>query len=129
MTQTVREVEYYRLWPGNSGNAGIWDTDLIQISADTPDDQLDRVIREAAARVSWCRDPPAIVGFYSQIERKEPESAEPLSLLEELLSLTEPFRGRMDTDERNTWGRISADAADLRDALDQLTDRDATNGD
>ena len=58
----TRRVEYYRLWGGDSGT---WDTDYIDIPADTPDDMVDKAIRKAAETVQWRDEPPVIVGYYS----------------------------------------------------------------
>ena len=41
-----------------------------------------------------------------------------LDLLEELLSLTEPYLSGMTPEERNQWQSISAQVADLRDGTD-----------
>ncbi len=60
----LRRVEYYRLWAGNSGDAGTWDTDFIEIPADTPDDKVANAVREAAAMIDWQNDVPVIVGYY-----------------------------------------------------------------
>jgi hypothetical protein len=56
-----RRVEYYRLWGGDSGT---WDTDFIDIPADTPHDMLDKAIRQAAAKIEWQDEAPVIVGLY-----------------------------------------------------------------
>ena len=61
-SRKTRSVEYYRLWGGDSGT---WDTDFIDIPADTPDDRLDEAIREAAAKIQWRDEPPVIVGCYN----------------------------------------------------------------
>lgn len=47
----------------------------------------------------------------------DPED-DPLDLLEELLSLTEPMKDRMTPEQRDAWQDISARAADLRDGAD-----------
>ena len=60
----THRVEYYRLWAGNAGDSGTWDTDFIDIPADTPDDKLDNAIRKAAAKINWQEEPPVIVGHY-----------------------------------------------------------------
>lgn len=41
-----------------------------------------------------------------------------LELLEQLLSITEQFKGAMTRKERQEWSSISAAAADLRDGDD-----------
>jgi hypothetical protein len=128
MTQTMRQVEYYRLWPGHSGNAGIWDTSFIKIPLETLDDRLDDAVQEATAKVAWCKEKPVIVGVYSYGENSDPESIDPVGLLNELLSLSERFRARMDSDERNAWTRISAAAADLREEENKRQDGDPITG-
>jgi hypothetical protein len=65
----TRRVEYYRLWGG-----GTWDTDFIDIPADTPDDQVDQAIRKATERIQWRDDPPVIVGCYNDGHDGEPGS-------------------------------------------------------
>ena len=61
-SRKTRSVEYYRLWGGDSGT---WDTDFIDIPAETADDKLDEAIREAAAKIRWRDEPPVIVGCYN----------------------------------------------------------------
>jgi hypothetical protein len=41
-----------------------------------------------------------------------------LSLLEAVLAATDPYRSRMDAADRETWARISAECADIRERLD-----------
>jgi hypothetical protein len=74
MTKT-RKVEYYRLWAGNGGDSGTWDTDFIDIPSDTPDDELDRAVRKAARKVRWRDELPVLVGHYADTD--EPEDDEP----------------------------------------------------
>lgn len=58
-------MEYYRLWDYGRGTGGNWDTDFIDIPADTPDDKVEEAIREAASKVKWDKDEsPVIVGLY-----------------------------------------------------------------
>jgi hypothetical protein len=128
MTRTMRQVEYYRLWPGHSGNSGIWDTGFITIPPDTPDDRLDHAVQEATAKVAWCKDKPVIVGLYSQGKNSDPKSIDPVGLLNELLSLSARFRARMNLDERNAWTRISAAVADLCEVEDKRQNRDPLAG-
>lgn len=61
----TRQVEYFRLWPGNGHDSGTWDTDFLCIPADTPDDQIEAAVRAAADRLNW-RDgeAPVLVGLY-----------------------------------------------------------------
>jgi hypothetical protein len=65
MSRRTIKLEYYRLWAGNQGDSGTWDTDVIEVPADTPVDRYDEVIREAAAQIPWRDDAPVIVGHYS----------------------------------------------------------------
>lgn len=122
------DPKYYRLWPGNSGNAGIWDTGFIEIPADTSDDRLIHAVQEAAATVSWRKEKPVLVGLYSQVMRRDSRPADPVGLLNELLSLSERFRARMDSDERNAWSRISASAAHLCETEKKRQDGDPIAG-
>lgn len=71
LPKETRQIEYYRLWPGNSGDSGTWDTDFIDIPADTPNDKVDEAIRKAAAKVKWRDSPPVIVGCYCDSDREE----------------------------------------------------------
>lgn len=59
----TREVEYYRLWPEH-----VWDTDWIDIPADTPDDRVDAAIREAVWALDWRDGSPVIVGCYADAD-------------------------------------------------------------
>ena len=61
----TRCVEYYRLWPGNGGDSGTWDTNFIDVPANTPDDKLDLAIREAIAKMEWRDELPVVVGCYN----------------------------------------------------------------
>jgi hypothetical protein len=69
----TRRVEYYRLWSGNSGDSGTWDTDFIAIPADTSDDKVDNAIRKAAAKIKWRDAPPVIVGYYCDADEQGDE--------------------------------------------------------
>ena len=69
----TRCVEYYRLW---GGDYGAWDTDFIDIPADTPDDKMDIAIRQAVAKIPWSDEPPMIVGFYGIVVEEENETEE-----------------------------------------------------
>jgi hypothetical protein len=64
----TRTVEYFRLWDNQT-----WDTDFIDVSADTPDDRLEAAIREAAGRIKWESDVPVVVGLYNAGEEEEIE--------------------------------------------------------
>ena len=69
----TRRVEYYRLWAGNSGDSGTWDTEFIAIPADTPDDKVDHAIRQAAAKIKWRNGPPVIIGHYCDADEQGDE--------------------------------------------------------
>jgi len=71
MPKKTRQIEYYRLWPGGSGDSGTWDTDFVQIPADTPDDQIDQAVVKAVAAIRWRNEPPIITGIYSVPELQE----------------------------------------------------------
>lgn len=73
LLKKTRRVEYYRLWSGNSGDSGTWDTDFIDIPANTPDDKIDGAIRKAAAKIEWRDGPPVIVGYYCDAEQGDEE--------------------------------------------------------
>jgi hypothetical protein len=49
----------------NNGDSGTWDTDYIDVPADTPEDRLEEAVREAVAKIDW-RDgeAPVLVGLY-----------------------------------------------------------------
>ena len=66
----TRHAEYFRLWAGNSGDSGTWDTDFFDVPADTPDDELDEAIRKAAATIKWRDGPPVIVGYYCDADEQ-----------------------------------------------------------
>ena len=89
MPRAVREVEYFRLWAGNSGDSGTWDTDFLEIPADTPDDQLDQAVQEAAAKIEWPKEPPVMVGLIRYATEKALELAASREILAALQSLTE----------------------------------------
>jgi hypothetical protein len=69
----TRPIEYYRLWPGNGGDSGTWDTDFVQIAADTPDDKIEEAVQQAVAKIKWRDQPPAITGIYSVPTPEEDE--------------------------------------------------------
>ena len=69
----TRRVEYFRLWAGNSGDSGTWDTDFIEIPVDTADDELGNAIRKAAAEIKWQDDVPVIVGCYCDSDEQGSE--------------------------------------------------------
>lgn len=75
-TTKTREVEYYRLWPGNQGDSGTWDTAYIEIPCGTEDDddKTEAAVREAAEKIEW-RDgeAPVLVGLYCNTPDEEEE--------------------------------------------------------
>jgi hypothetical protein len=58
---TTRTVEYFRLWDNRT-----WDTDFIDLPADTPNDKLEDAVREAAAKIEWDSEVPVVVGLYNE---------------------------------------------------------------
>lgn len=67
----TRTVEYFRLWDDHT-----WDTDFIDIPTDTPDDRLEKAVREAAEKLEWDGDIPLLVGFYHAGEDEDEEKEE-----------------------------------------------------
>ena len=67
----TRQVEYFRCWDDHT-----WDTDFIDIPADTPEDKLNEAVQEAAFKIDWKDDVPAFVGVYCDAEEEEPEQDE-----------------------------------------------------
>ena len=61
----TRQIEVYRLWSGNAGDSGYWDTDFLQIPAAIPDDKMDAAVQDASAQIEWRDGPPVLVGVYS----------------------------------------------------------------
>ena len=55
----TRSVEYFRLWDDHT-----WDTEFIDIPAETPVDRLENAIREAVRLIDWDLDVPIAVGLY-----------------------------------------------------------------
>lgn len=55
----TRSVEYYRLW-----GDGTWDTDFLEVPADTGDDEMEGAVREEAGRIKWRDEVPVITGLY-----------------------------------------------------------------
>ena len=72
----TRQIEYYRLWGSDSGS---WDTQFIDIPADTPDDKIDDAVQEAAKQLfkdNCGARKPVIVGIYSIPPMEEEEEEE-----------------------------------------------------
>jgi hypothetical protein len=69
----MRTVEYYRLWPGNGGDSGSWDTAFIQIPRGIPEDKYLDFIQEEMTAVCWEDEPPVAVGLYCLGEEEEEE--------------------------------------------------------
>jgi len=68
----TRQIEYYRLWASipvrSERSEGSWDTQFIDIPADTPDDKIDDAVQEAVERLfkDHCgARKPVIIGVYS----------------------------------------------------------------
>lgn len=59
-----RTVEYYRLWAGNGGDSGTWDTDFIEVPQETPDDRLEEAVRAAVQSLEWDEEAPLCAGLY-----------------------------------------------------------------
>jgi hypothetical protein len=70
----TRLIEYFRLWPGNNGDSGTWDTDFISIPANTPAEKIVEAVQKAAAAIRWREEPPVIVGVYNASKEEEDES-------------------------------------------------------
>jgi len=85
----TRRVEYYRLWAGNSGDSGTWDTDFIDIPTDTPDDKVDKAIRKAAAEIKWRNGVPVIIGHYSDADEQRGEDDSRDQAIDALLAKAE----------------------------------------
>ena len=73
MPGKARLIEYYRLWPGNNGYGGTWDTAFVAIPANTPDDKITAVAEKAVAAIQWRNEPPVITGIYNVPEPEEEE--------------------------------------------------------
>ena len=73
--QPMRKVEYYRCWASSEGDRGDWDTDYIEIPANTPDSEIETAIRKAAANIEW-KDgiAPAFIGLYCSGGPEEEEA-------------------------------------------------------
>ena len=67
----VLQIEYYRLWSGNSGDSGTWDTDFVEIPANTPEDKVDEAAKQAIARIPWTDEVPIATGIYHIPELEE----------------------------------------------------------
>ena len=71
MPKKTRQIEYYRLWPGGSGDSGTWDTDFVDIPADTPDNHIGEAVERAVAAIRRRDEPPMITGIYTCRSRKK----------------------------------------------------------
>jgi len=71
----MRTVEYWRMWRQGS-DCGTWDTDFIEIPADTPEDQASRAIEAACERVEWRDEPPQFVGLYAYADDMDEDNKE-----------------------------------------------------
>ena len=70
----TRPIECFRLWPGNGGDSGTWDTDMIDIPANTPDVNIAEAVQKVAAKIRWRDEPPVIVGVYCVPEPEEDDT-------------------------------------------------------
>jgi lysophospholipase L1-like esterase len=68
MSKPTVQVEYYRLWED-----GTWDTEFLDIPADTPENEYENAVRQVAAKIKWRDTPPVIVGLYSGPAETEAE--------------------------------------------------------
>ena len=76
----MRSVEYFRCWNSSEGDRGEWDTDYIEIPADTPDDKVEQAIRDAVDKAYIPQDRPLFVGLYCDggpEELEDEEEADP----------------------------------------------------
>lgn len=70
-TLKTREVEVYRCWEDHT-----WDTEFVEVPADTPEAQLGEVCQHVALEnLRNSADLPCMVGVYSVPECEEPEAA------------------------------------------------------
>ena len=67
----TRQIEYYRLWSGNGGDSGTWDTDFVAIPANTPDDKIAEAVEMAVSKIKWRDEPPIVTGVYSVADPDE----------------------------------------------------------
>ena len=82
MTINMRTIEYYRLWAGNAGDGGTWDTAVINIPVDMPEHLLETAVREAVAKIKWRCTPPVLVGLYYAPEPEpEPEQVQTIATI------------------------------------------------
>ena len=71
----TKTVEYWRMWTEH-GDSGTWDTDYVDIPADTPDDKaeaLDAAVRKVCEGIVWRESAPLLVGFYAHSAPLEDE--------------------------------------------------------
>ena len=61
--KTTRTIEYFRCWSDRT-----WDTDFIEIPADTPDNEIEAAVRFYAQQIDWVEDPPMFVGVYCTMD-------------------------------------------------------------
>ena len=64
----TRTVEYFRCWDDHT-----WDTDFIEVPADTPEEKLDEAVIEAAQAIDWENEAPALVGLYCASDEEPDE--------------------------------------------------------
>ncbi len=76
----TRLIEYYRLWPGNGGDSGTWDTDFMDVPfkvLESSDAEVDAYIRKKVQGIKWREEPPVIVGLYCRPGGEEEDETEP----------------------------------------------------
>jgi hypothetical protein len=73
MAGKMRSAEYYRCWDNHT-----WDTDFIQIPADTAEGEIEGAIRDAVAKRFKGKETeaPAFVGLYNSNDDGEDEDEE-----------------------------------------------------
>jgi hypothetical protein len=60
--EETRTIEYYRLWGGDHGT---WDTDFVEIPADTPEEHIEEAVQSAVSEIDWKDEVPVITGIYN----------------------------------------------------------------
>ena len=60
MNRPMREIEVYRCWDDHT-----WDTEIVDIPADTPEEKIEEVAEKAALEaLRHSADLPVVVGVY-----------------------------------------------------------------
>ena len=69
MSSSTREIEVYRCWDDRT-----WDTECVEIPADTPEEKVEEVAASAALEaLRHSADLPVVVGVYHIPEVSEEE--------------------------------------------------------